>query len=47
MPRPLPSVCYDAVVRKKEGTGPMPIMILGIDLGKDSCSVVGVNTTAR
>ena len=28
---------------EKERSGPMTIVILGIDLGKNSCSVVGVD----
>lgn len=46
-PAPFPSVYYDAVVCEKERNGPMTIVILGIDLGKNSCSVVGVDATGR
>jgi transposase len=40
-------VGYDAVVLREERSGPMSIMILGVDLGKNLCSVAGVDATGR
>jgi transposase len=44
MARPFSGIEYDAGV-KKERNEPMSIAIVGIDLGKNSCSVVGVDAT--
>jgi len=42
-----PGIGYDARCLKRESSGPMSIVILGIDLGKNSCScsVVRVGAT--
>src|ERR1051326_4632489 len=32
---------------ERERSGPMDMVVLGIDLGKNSCSVVGLDATGR
>jgi hypothetical protein len=43
MAGPFPSIGYDAGVRRGERNGPISIVILGVDFGKNSCSIVGVD----
>lgn len=43
MARPLSPVLDTMPVSEEERSEPMSIVILGVDLGKNSCSIVGVD----
>jgi transposase len=43
MARPFSPASDTMPVSEEERSGPMSIVILGVDLGKNSCSVVGVD----
>src|SRR3546814_11216688 len=43
MARPFSPASDMMLVSEEERNGPMSIVILGIDLGKNSCSIVGVD----